>query len=320
MKRWEVLIDNLPCGYVEGMSTTDLIKAVEADPQFNYTAGDRRTLSFRRDELSMNILIDTTNWRAIARHDSHKALGALAVIQFANIDTQIVRLGENRVWSAFDAEQLKAIAASVGVEMPADANYTGHIRAVRAAMETVEWLALPFTTEALVGQAYGLAPEDDKPYGFNPDGSEPKPLKAWPCEPQKGRRRMDSSHWHMFRAGLGYGPGVTTPETLAHLGAAPAPSAGPRKPPPRPGAAADKPAKAPAAPKAPRAPSAPATRPKAGTATGKVWDLADQLWSDTAANDIKAFRTKLTAACEAEGINAGTVGVQFSKWKSSKGI
>ena len=96
----------------------------------------------------------------------------------------------------------------------------------------------------------------------------------------------------------------TTDATTAQDGAKPAP-------------------KAPKAPKAPTAPADPGGRPKATSTTGLVWDLADMAYAtvvtDGAAEpDWKAVRAELARLCAHEGINAGTMGVQYGKWKASK--
>ena len=81
--------------------------------------------------------------------------------------------------------------------------------------------------------------------------------------------------------------------------------------------------KAPKAPKAPTTPADPNGRPKASSTTGLVWDLADTAYAtvvtDGAAEpDWKAVRAELARLCAHEGINAGTMGVQYGKWKASK--
>ena len=91
-------------------------------------------------------------------------------------------------------------------------------------------------------------------------------------------------------------------------------------------AAEDGPKPAPKAPKAPKAPTTPADphgRPNVRSTTGLVWDLADTAYAtvvpDGAAEpDWKAVRAELARLCSQEGINAGTMGVQYGKWKASK--
>lgn len=311
MRRYKVLKNGQDVGTVEAMTTVDAVDAAQRDFGIRIP---QDLLKLERDTLSMHILIDTTNSRAIARHDSYQALAALAVIQFANVDTAIVRMGENRTFAVFDPEQLASIGASVGIEIDPASSYGEKIRKLRAALESFEHLNLPFTTEDLERQAFGIASGDDKPYAFDPSGSKPKPMAKWHFDPQRNRKRIDSSFGHCFSAGLGYGNGVVPPPPAATSAAADAkrPSA-PAAPRPKPGAT-------PAAPKPPKAPSEPATRPKPGTSTGKVWDAADAALAANPGAPVKELKSLVVAACEAEGINAGTAGVQFGKWKSSKGL
>ena len=314
MKRFEAFINGCQVGFVEALDISGACDVIYK----THSPGASAILHFTRETNAMNVLIDTTNWRALARHDSYTALAALAVIQFANIDTQIIALGANKSWSVFDAEQLAAIAHSVGVDITKKASYPDIIKAVRTAVEELDWLALPYTTDDLKVQAYTIKPEDARPLGFNPGSDEPKILPKWPSEPQRNRKRADSSYWHCFAAGLGYGPGVTTEGTIAHLRGqrAPAPERSQecRSAPPAPPKPKGK-------PKPLRAPGTPAARPKAGTSTGKVWDVADKLWASFEEKaDLKGFRKLVNEACTQEGVNAGTVNVQFGKWKSSKGL
>lgn len=66
------------------------------------------------------------------------------------------------------------------------------------------------------------------------------------------------------------------------------------------------------------APQPPATRPKAGTATGRVWEVADEVLATMGTSDPKALRAEVLARCTTEGINPATVQVQFGKWRGSK--
>ncbi len=71
-------------------------------------------------------------------------------------------------------------------------------------------------------------------------------------------------------------------------------------------------------------PKAPSHRsPPQKGATGRVWEIADNLidlYMDKTNIDLKELRRKVIAACEAEGLNPGTAGTQFAKWKKDKGL
>lgn len=55
-------------------------------------------------------------------------------------------------------------------------------------------------------------------------------------------------------------------------------------------------------------------RPKEGSSTGRVWAIADEMSTTSAAADRKA----VIAACEAAGINTATASTQFSKWLKAR--
>lgn len=77
--------------------------------------------------------------------------------------------------------------------------------------------------------------------------------------------------------------------------------------------------KAPKEPKEPRAPKEPgeaSSRPKAGSSTGKVWDIADEI--AVSITDEKALRKSVIDKCVQEGINKSTASVQFGKWRNSR--
>lgn len=71
--------------------------------------------------------------------------------------------------------------------------------------------------------------------------------------------------------------------------------------------------------------AAPIKPPRTKGATGRVWEVSDELVAEATAveglaPDIqsKTFRQAALKKCEEAGINAGTFGVQFGKWKTSK--
>jgi hypothetical protein len=60
----------------------------------------------------------------------------------------------------------------------------------------------------------------------------------------------------------------------------------------------------------------PSSRPKEGSTTGKVWDIADELF--VTIKDDKQLRKAVIERCTKEGINSSTTSVQFGKWKSAR--
>lgn len=74
--------------------------------------------------------------------------------------------------------------------------------------------------------------------------------------------------------------------------------------------------------KAPRAPADTSSfqRPKAGTATGMVWDLADKLLATSPKLGKAEFKEALLKKAVEAGINPATAQVQLGKWRGSKGL
>ena len=59
-------------------------------------------------------------------------------------------------------------------------------------------------------------------------------------------------------------------------------------------------------------------RPKPGSVTGRVWDIADEVVGAMPDADYKAWRAETIQRAVAEGINPATVQVQYGKWKGSR--
>jgi hypothetical protein len=68
---------------------------------------------------------------------------------------------------------------------------------------------------------------------------------------------------------------------------------------------------APADPK-PKREKDPTGRPSEGTATGKVWDIADKLAADN--DDVTPTRQEVIEAAVEAGVNKATAGVQYGNW------
>ena len=69
-------------------------------------------------------------------------------------------------------------------------------------------------------------------------------------------------------------------------------------------------------PKVPRESSAGVNRPKPGSTTGKVWNIADTIAATI--SDDKALRKAVIVECEAQGINKSTASVQFGYWRNNR--
>lgn len=63
----------------------------------------------------------------------------------------------------------------------------------------------------------------------------------------------------------------------------------------------------------------PAEAPKAGSKTGEVWVICEQVYQENGeTKDFKSIRKIIIDRCEQRGINPSTASVQFGKWKSTK--
>jgi hypothetical protein len=59
------------------------------------------------------------------------------------------------------------------------------------------------------------------------------------------------------------------------------------------------------------------TRPKAGTTTGRVWEISDEI---SKKNGAPADRKTVIEQVVAEGINASTGATQYGKWRKFHGL
>jgi hypothetical protein len=59
-------------------------------------------------------------------------------------------------------------------------------------------------------------------------------------------------------------------------------------------------------------------RPKSGSTTAKVWEIADEMRKLHPDLDQKSLRALIIPKCEENGINPATAATQFSKWKGAQ--
>lgn len=61
-------------------------------------------------------------------------------------------------------------------------------------------------------------------------------------------------------------------------------------------------------------------RPKPGSTTAKVWDIADEVKANCRTLDIhsKELRNRIVEECTEQGINPSTAATQFGKWKKDQ--
>lgn len=69
-----------------------------------------------------------------------------------------------------------------------------------------------------------------------------------------------------------------------------------------------------------KGPASPSTRPKSGTATGRVWEIGDEVLAASPGAAQATIRSEVVRRAVDEGINKATVQVQYSKWKASTNL
>lgn len=181
----------------------------------------------------MYVLIDTTNLRALARHENFKALTALHYIEFANVSGCIVRCGENRPLAQFDQEQLVSIALNLGA-LSRPVSYPDLVQFVAKLIADLPELALPFDGAHIIAQAYSIDVRDWRPMQYDPHNGFAKLLSQWNMAPQplRARPRSESDFAIEFAAGTGYAPNYEIPlPELTKPAKPPAPPPRPPQPP-----------------------------------------------------------------------------------------
>lgn len=267
----------------------------------------------------MQILIDCTNYRALARHENWGALGALAYIQFANVDTAVVPLDENKYLACFTMEQLQSIHAALRPKEKFEHHtYQAALRAVRELLLTDPSLVLPFKPAELEAQAHCIEADDSRPYDFVPGATKPKRAKSWVVAPQRDRPRNapGTSDQHRPKGQPSARAASEAPPPAPAPVATPAPAGGRGR-----GKAAPA-APAPAASKPPRAKpvrtqGGPPREerngqrvPAPGTVGGKLWEIFTKLTAKNALTMENALRDG-----KAQGINENSVKACMSHWR-----
>jgi hypothetical protein len=289
----------------------------------------------------MYVLIDCTNYRALATHEDKGALGNLAYIQFANLDTVVMPCNENRPYAQFNAEELEMICEKVlaGTTQPWKSGpyqFNDMIHKCRALIEGAPHLRLPAKAADLEAQAQKIEHGDDRPYAIRINGQTPELLHRWSFDPQRNRPR-DKRSWDDARAARQLHAGAPSAPGSKSNAAPPPPTATAAQDPapvgqraragtgaPQPPQTAPKPPKAPSAPRAPRQ-SVEARpmqngkrRPGDGSKTVVPWDVADKLAGPKGHATVKI--KDVMAACEKQGCNPNMVRNNFRSWQIFHGV
>lgn len=342
MPRYSVRCENIEVGQVEAADTNAALDLAYGLREWSPREAMSLMTLPEGAGPPMHILIDTTNGRALARHESYRALAALHYIQFANVDAVILRCGTNRVYAALTQEQLDSVLRYAGfTDLPAD--YQQRIKMIRT-LEDAPWLLLPFDTKDLDAQAFNIDPQDARPMAYNPQDERPVLVKTWSAEPQVNRKRVDSAFWVNFAAGNPSGHSANAP--LPHTGStatvpkrnspptpnqedtsvmatkAPAKKAAKKTAPAKKAAkktTSAAPAKKAAKPAAPVDEKNGVRRPKPGGNTAQVWDACDALMakkkSAPAFKEVDEYIEKKNA-----DIPTATRRSNYAAWRKYNGI
>lgn len=243
------------------------------------------------------VLIDKDKMMVRYKHSDALVLGYLMHIEYPHCTASIMPCEATKRWQAFSDLELKLLYKNL-----VGSNFPGF---ERRGLEHNVVQALGTLPDSDVNIDEARAQSDCIPvtsqgnYRFAPGAMKPIELE----EPFAAKA---------LQAAKGFAP-TTPPPPPAN--AAPTPAAAPvnpflQAPAPR----------APAAPRPPRDPNAPpvsAEAPKRG-ATARVWEIAEKIWIESGKPDPKDIRKQIVKACEDEGINTSTAGVQFGKWRATK--
>lgn len=341
MPRYSVFCDNQFVGTVQGSDDKETLAAAYALRSWH----PREALKMERlpegAGPAMHILFDLTNGRALARHESYRALAALHYIQFANVDGLILRCGFNRNYTSLTHDQVASVLHYCGITTQ-PAEYGDKLKLMRETLENAPWLLLPFAKEHLEHQAFAIDRNDGRPMAYDPNADVPQVLDRWHSEPQANRKRCDSTFWIDYSAGrpTGYSPGDALPPdtssgTVRSRSSAPTPpsednSMATKKPAKK---AAKKTVAKKAATKKAATKKAPAKRttgeaqeerngvkrPKPGGNTAQVWDACDALYAKKGAcptfKEVDEYVEKKNA-----DIPTATRRSNYAVWRKFHGI
>lgn len=244
----------------------------------------------------MYILIDKDNMRIVAKHESCEALFDLAWIEYPHVETSFCSIRNVMFLAGCDESQVQRLYKNT---IGRTARFTGHkLRAVM--MEAVSRLPETQVDRAELAEQRAAIPEDEKgPYVYVPGSNEAVPAESSETIPLTVDAIVNEDAYAVHGAGIAQ---YMYPKDPDNVFSPPLPA---------------KPAAQPTA-RAPRerAATGPAKRPKEGSLTAQVWDIADKLQGQY--HDGKQLRRAVIEACTAQGINKSTASVQYGLWASSK--
>lgn len=258
----------------------------------------------------MLILIDRISLRMIASASNHKLMNLVAKWDFPDADPLIVDSEIGREWTALSEDDMKSLYCNMS-SLPED-QYPGYKEAIDQLRQYAgQWSEYPkplsFFEDLEAQQSpvpHEVTTEEAQAAQSIPPEPEPEP------EPQEEPEEEDEEEVEAPEP-TGEVSRATHQAIITGVEAARAKLSPAEK--------AEAAASAPTKPQG--AKEFPSTKlpPKSG-ATKRVWEIADAYFAKMGVADLKLMRKAVIAAAEAEGINSGTAGTQFGKWKATKGL
>lgn len=236
----------------------------------------------------MNILIDREAMCVLYRHQDLNSVFNLMALECNHL--AVVVMNEDHSYSTFTDLELKLLYQNLTGQ-----KYTGYSREILENNVRGLMKALPETE--LVG--FELAVQAHQAHNTGEEGDNRF------YQYMRGQR-IPAQYSTPYTAPALKLPAGYTPKQVA-----------PETPPASVNAVAGVPAPLPAAP---RPVTTPTSAPKAGSTTGRVWEIAEIQLEKLGSGNMKELRRAIVSACENEGINPSTASVQYGKWKTTKNL
>lgn len=268
----------------------------------------------------MYVLIDKAALRMIAAANKRSHIDLVKLIDFPNLNTELVNALDGGSWTGFTREEMSTLYTNMSGAAEAP-DYGVAIEQLRAYAQTwpdypkseaeltallpkVEVPPIVATENPFAKQQAAAAliePEVEEEPAVEPEADDEEIDDSVPADDpvqaQIEQNRRDRILREAHQATI----------ALAEQANA---AAGPRDP-AQP--AATKPAKE----------KRPDAEPRKPGSTKRVWDIGDFYYAEAekagAGIDLKAIRAKIMAQCESEGIISGTAATQFGKWRGERG-
>jgi len=136
--------------------------------------------------VSLYSLIDTTHCELIGLFDDWRTAGALAYIQFANVDTWTLPLTVGHPFVSWPTRDIALLLSQVlgrSVPEPPTSFQGGEVLRNVMIENSARWLCR-YTFEDVEEQAKAIPINSKQAFVYNPTARKPTPVTAWPRNPQ----------------------------------------------------------------------------------------------------------------------------------------